>query len=74
MINTEIYEFQSRNINDCFEGCLNAVNKLIKDKHLRREDLIEYRTEDFVEHHSDDYVADWYYYKIFWRFLFVLFL
>lgn len=45
MINTEIVEFNDFRESFCVTNTLERVNTLIKDCHINKEDIIEYRTE-----------------------------
>lgn len=46
MIDTEIFEYESYNNYTCFEEVLEMVNKLIKEKRIKRKNIVEYRTEN----------------------------
>lgn len=49
MINTEIYEMENYNNYTCFDGVLKLVNDLIKEKKIKKSDIIEYRTKNWSE-------------------------
>ena len=47
MINTEIFSYESYNNYTCFEEVLKDVNELIKEREIKKEDIVEYRTENW---------------------------
>lgn len=47
MIDTEIYTYESWSNFICFDEVLKMVNKLIKEKEIKKMDIVEYRTENW---------------------------
>lgn len=47
MINTEIFSYESCNNYACFEEVLKDVNELIKEREIKKENIVEYRTENW---------------------------
>lgn len=59
MINTEIYTYDSWSNYDCFDEVLKSINYLIKKKHIKRSDILEYRTKNWSTVEKDD--IKWHY-------------
>lgn len=47
MINTEIFEYESCNNYTCFQEVLKDINELIKERKIKKDDIVEYRTENW---------------------------
>lgn len=55
MIDTEIYTYESCNNYTCFDEVLKMVNELIKEKEIKKKDIVEYRTENWkIEKDGED--------------------
>lgn len=59
MIDTEIFEYESPNNYTCFEEVLKMVNELIKDKGIKKEDIVEYRTDNWSS--KEEGIEYWHY-------------
>lgn len=59
MINTEIFSYESCNNYICFEEVLKDVNKLIKERNIKKDDIVEYRTENWET--DEDGEGIWHY-------------
>lgn len=59
MINTEIYTYDSWNNYDCFDEVLKDINDLIKKEHIKRSDILEYRTKNWSTIENGD--VKWHY-------------
>lgn len=60
MIKTEIFCCYNESNYVCFEEALGLVNDLIKTEHIKRSDILEYRTKNWNEIHCTIDVR-WYY-------------
>lgn len=61
MIDTEIFKYESENNYTCFNEILKMVNNLIKEKGIKKEYIIEYRTENWSTKEDG---KDYYHYKV----------
>lgn len=59
MIKTEIYTHESWSNYDCFDEVLKYVNILIKKEHIKRSDILEYRTKNWSTTEKND--VRWHY-------------
>lgn len=47
MIKTEIFCYDSPSNYICFDEVLKDINKLIKEEHIKRNDILEYHTKNW---------------------------
>lgn len=61
MINTEIFECESYNNYKCFDDALKMVNDLIKEKGVKKEDIVEYYTKNWATEKAGN---DFWHYRV----------
>lgn len=61
MIKTEIFHHDSRNNYNCFDVVLGLVNELIEKEHIKKDDLLEYRTENWETSENGE---DFWHYRV----------
>lgn len=47
MVNTEILKSEGFDNGECFNNVINMINELVKERKIKRKDIIEYKTENY---------------------------